>query len=137
MTADPSIRVLIADDQLLFAEALAGALSAQERIEVVGIAANGEEAVHLSGLLRPDVILMDLQMPLMDGVEATRRIVGGDMPPPRILVLTGSDDADALRAARDAGASGYLTKNRSTLDLTHALTSLVSLAAALNPEQAA
>jgi DNA-binding NarL/FixJ family response regulator len=137
MTADPAIRVLIADDQLLFAEALAGALSLQQRIEVVGIAANGEEAVHLSGLLRPDVILMDLQMPLMDGIEATRRIAGGDVPAPRILVLTGSDDAAALKAARVAGASGYLTKDRSTLELTHALTSLVSLAAALNPEQAA
>jgi DNA-binding NarL/FixJ family response regulator len=137
MTADPAIRVLIADDQLLFAEALAGALSLQQRIEVVGIAANGEEAVHLSGLLQPDVILMDLQMPLMDGIEATRRIAGGDVPAPRILVLTGSDDASALKAARAAGASGYLTKDRSTLELTHALTSLVSLAAALNPEQAA
>jgi DNA-binding NarL/FixJ family response regulator len=135
MTGAPAIRVLIADDHLLFAEALAGALSRQDRIEVVGIAANGVEAVHLSDLLKPDVILMDLQMPLMDGVEATRRIAGGDLPAPRILVLTGSDDKSALQAARGAGASGYLTKNRSTVELTQALTSLVSLAAALNPEQ--
>jgi DNA-binding NarL/FixJ family response regulator len=134
MLADHAIRVLIADDQLLFAEALAGALSLQERIEVVGIAANGEEAVHLSGLLRPDVILMDLQMPVMGGVEATRRIIGGDMPAPRILVLTGSDDGDGLKEARQAGASGYLTKDRSTAELTQALTSLVSLTIALNPD---
>jgi DNA-binding NarL/FixJ family response regulator len=132
MTADSAIRVLIADDHLLFAEALAGALTLQERIEVVGIAANGKEAVHLSGLLRPDVILMDLQMPLMGGIEATRMIVGGDLPPPRILVLTGSDNGDEVKAAREAGASGYLTKDRSTLELTQALTSLVSLTAALN-----
>jgi DNA-binding NarL/FixJ family response regulator len=137
MTADPSIRVLIADDHLLFAEALAGALSLQERIEVVGIAANGREAVHLSGLLQPDVILMDLQMPLMGGVEATRMIVGGDLPPPRILVLTGSDNGDEVKAAREAGASGYLTKDRSTVELREALTSLVSLAAALNPTDGA
>jgi DNA-binding NarL/FixJ family response regulator len=82
------------------------------------------------------VILMDLQMPLMGGVEATRLIVGGDLPPPRILVLTGSDDGEEVRAAREAGASGYLTKNRSTVELTEALTSLVSLAAALNPADA-
>jgi DNA-binding NarL/FixJ family response regulator len=71
----------------------------------------------------------------MDGVEATRRIAGGDMPAPRVLILTGSDDQIALRAARSAGASGYLTKSRSTVELTQALTSLVSLAAALHPEQ--
>jgi DNA-binding NarL/FixJ family response regulator len=135
MTGAPAIRVLIADDHLLFAEALAGALSRQDRIEVVGIAANGVEAVHLSEVLKPDVILMDLQMPLMDGVEATRRIAGGDLPAPRVLILTGSDDSTALQAARGAGASGYLTKNRSTVELTQALTSLVSLAAALNPGQ--
>src|SRR6266850_6364324 len=104
MPAAAAIRVLIADDQLLFAEALAGALSADGRIDVVGIAANGEEAVQLSSLLQPDVILMDLKMPLMDGVEATRLIVGGAMPRPRVLILTGSDEPDALRRARAAGA---------------------------------
>jgi DNA-binding NarL/FixJ family response regulator len=133
MPSDPAIRVLIADDQLLFAEALAGALSLVGRIDVVGIAANGEEAVQLSGLLQPDVILMDMKMPLMDGIEATRRIVGGDMPPPRILILTGSDEPDALQRARVAGASGYLTKDRSAAALTEALTGLVSLAAAFPP----
>jgi DNA-binding NarL/FixJ family response regulator len=128
---------LIADDHLLFAEALAGALSLEERVTVVGIAANGEEAVHLSELLRPDVILMDLGMPLMDGIEATRRIAGGDMPASRVIVivLTGSDDKSALKAAHGAGASGYVTKDRSMAELTQSLTSLVSLAAALNPEQ--
>jgi DNA-binding NarL/FixJ family response regulator len=130
MPAAAAIRVLIADDQLLFAEALAGALSLDRRIDVVGIAANGEEAVQLSGLLQPDVILMDLKMPLMDGVEATRRIVGGAMPCPRVLILTGSDEPEALRRARAAGASGYLSKDRSAAALTEALTGLVSLAAA-------
>jgi DNA-binding NarL/FixJ family response regulator len=133
MPAAPAIRVLIADDQLLFAEALAGALSIDRRVHVVGIAANGEEAVRLSGLLQPDVILMDLRMPLMDGIEATRLIVGGEMPAPRVLILTGSDEPDALHRARAAGASGYLTKNHSAAALTETLTGLVSLAAAFPP----
>jgi DNA-binding NarL/FixJ family response regulator len=133
MAADLAIRVLIADDQLLFAEALAGALSLDRRIAVVGIAANGREAVRLSGLLQPDVILMDLKMPVMDGVEATRQIVGGEMPAPRVLILTGSDELDALQAARAAGASGYLTKDHSAAELTETLTGLVSLAAAFPP----
>src|SRR3954470_14584985 len=132
MSADPSIRVLIADDQLLFAEALAGALSAHGLIDVVGIAANGQEAVHLSSLLKPDVILMDLQMPLMDGIEATRVIVA-DGPAPRVLILTGSDEPEALELARAAGASGYLTKNHSAGTVIDALTGLVSLAAAFPP----
>src|SRR3954447_22020513 len=130
MSADPSIRVVIADDQRLFAEALARALSTDRRIDVVGIAANGQEAVHLSGLLQPDVVLMDLQMPVVDGIEATRLIVGGDIPVPRVLILTGSDEPEELQRARSAGASGYLTKNLSAAELLDALTGLVSLAAA-------
>lgn len=133
MSADPAIRVLIADDQRLFAEALAAALSTDPRIEVVGIAANGQEAVQLSGLLKPDVVLMDLQMPLTDGIEATRLISGGDVPPPRVLILTGSDEPEALQRARAAGASGYLTKDLSAGALVDALTGLVSLAAAFLP----
>ncbi len=126
-----AIRVLIADDQLLFADALASALSLDERIDVVGIAINGEEAVHLTEVLSPDVILMDLQMPLVDGVEATRRICGGDTKvKPKILVLTGTDAPDDIRRAREAGAVGYLTKDRSSVDLTDTVTGLVSLAAA-------
>ena len=131
MPAAAAIRVLIADDQLLFAEALAGALSLDRQIDVVGIAANGEEAVQLSGLLQPDVILMDLKMPLMDGVEATRLIVGGDMPRPRVLMLTGSDESDTIQRANAAGAAGYLTKQRSAADLSDALFGLVSLVSAL------
>lgn len=133
MPSAPAVRVLIADDQRLFAEALAGALSLDKRVVVVGIAGNGEEAVRLSGLLAPDVVLMDLKMPLMDGVEATRLIVGGDMPAPRVLILTGSDEPDALQQARAAGASGYLTKNQSSREVTEALTGLLSLAAAFPP----
>ena len=133
MTSDPAIRVLIADDQLLFAESLATALAHDSQIDVVGIAANGQEAVHLSGLLRPDVILMDLRMPVMDGVAAIEAIVGGDTGSPQILVLTGSDDQESLQAARRAGAAGYLTKDRSSLELREAMAGLVSLAAAFGP----
>jgi DNA-binding NarL/FixJ family response regulator len=137
MTEGLAIRVLVADDHLLFAELLATSLAQDELIEVVGVAANGEEAVRLSDLLRPDVILMDLCMPVVDGVEATRRIVDGALHPPQILVLTGSDDAEAVQGARAAGAAGFLTKNQSASELRQALVGLVSLAAALGSGQAA
>jgi DNA-binding NarL/FixJ family response regulator len=136
MSAASAIRVMIADDQLLFAEALATALAMNAGIEVVGIAANGVEAVELSAVLRPDVILMDLRMPVMDGIEATRRIVSAGPAAPRILILTGADEPGELQAAREAGASGYLTKAQSTAALTDALTGLVSIAAALHGEPA-
>jgi DNA-binding NarL/FixJ family response regulator len=105
------IRVLIADDQVPFATMLESILADEEEVEVVGRAANGREAVELAAELQPDVVLMDITMPVMDGLEATRRIRESDSAA-RVLVLTESDlRGDAVRAER-AGAHGYVPKTR-------------------------
>ena len=105
------IRVLIADDQLPFAAMLETTLADDEDVVVVGRAANGLEAVALAAELEPDVVLMDISMPLLDGLEATRRIRGTDSAA-RVLVLTESYlRSDAVRAER-AGAHGYVPKTR-------------------------
>ena len=105
------IRVLIADDQLPFAAMLETTLADDEDVVVVGRAANGLEAVALAAELEPDVVLMDISMPVLDGLEATRRIRGTDSAA-RVLVLTESYlRSDALRAER-AGAHGYVPKTR-------------------------
>jgi DNA-binding NarL/FixJ family response regulator len=105
------IRVLIADDQVPFATMLESILADEEEVEVVGRAANGREAVELAAELQPDVVLMDITMPVMDGLEATRRIRESDSAT-RVLVLTESDlRGDAVRAER-AGADGYVPKTR-------------------------
>ena len=114
------VTVLIADDQRLFADALAAILSTDERIEVVGRAANGREAVELAHERRPDVVLMDLSMPLVDGFEATREILRA-LPETRVLVVTGSASAADVARARQAGAAGYITKDRIAEDLVRAI----------------
>ncbi len=114
------IRVLVVDDQALFREALVALLAVQSGIEVVGEAANGEEAVEAVGRLRPDVVLMDLRMPVLDGVGATRRL-RVDHPGVRVLALTTFDgDAEVFPALR-AGAVGYLLKDASTERLVEAV----------------
>ena len=105
------MRVLIADDEPLFAEALEVMLAGDERIEVVGRALDGSEAVELARRLEPDVVLMDLSMPGLDGFGATEQIAGGPGEV-RVLVLTGSEDPADVAKARRAGATGYLTKDR-------------------------
>jgi DNA-binding NarL/FixJ family response regulator len=114
------IRVLIADDHRLFTEALDAILGADRRIQVAGTARDGREAVELAEELQPDVVLMDIDMPNMDGVEATRRIRGrnGDA---RILMLTGSNARADVDRARKAGASGYVTKDRIASELIEAI----------------
>jgi DNA-binding NarL/FixJ family response regulator len=103
-------RVLIADDQTLFRTGLAGLLESDKRVNVVGQAVDGADAVKLVNELNPDVVLMDVKMPNLDGVEATRRIVA-DHPDVKILILTTFDaDTFVLQALR-AGASGYVLKN--------------------------
>jgi two-component system, NarL family, nitrate/nitrite response regulator NarL len=106
-----SIRVLIADDHRLFAEALEVILAGDERITVIGHAGDGEEAVRLATELHPDVVLMDISMPVMDGIEAAQAIRSTDGNA-CILMLTGSNSRTDVDRARQAGASGYVTKDR-------------------------
>jgi DNA-binding NarL/FixJ family response regulator len=114
------IRVLIADDHRLFAEALEAILAGESSIEVVGRARNGAEAIELTLELEPDVVLMDISMPVMDGVEATRRIreLRADAC---VLMLTGSSAAADIDRSRDAGAAGYVTKDRIASELVEAI----------------
>ena len=113
------MRVLIADDEPLFAEALELLLGADERIEVVGRATDGARAVELTRELEPDLVLMDLSMPGMDGFSATEQIArDSDV---RVLVLTGSDDPADVAKARRAGAVGYITTDQIAETLVSAI----------------
>jgi DNA-binding NarL/FixJ family response regulator len=125
-----AVRILIADDHRLFAESLMAVLSEDERLDVVGIAENGQQAVDLATELRPDVILMDLKMPVLDGFEATRRIREAGLDT-QILILTGTDQAIGSEDAAAAGANGYLRKEQSVADLKDVFLEVASLAAIL------
>lgn len=116
------LTVLIADDNGLFANALEGLLQAEESIQIVGSARDGEQATRLAAELAPDVVLMDLSMPRLDGFEATRRI-RADTPATAVLMLTGSDDPADVDRARAAGAAGYVTKDRILSELVAAIRS--------------
>jgi two-component system, NarL family, nitrate/nitrite response regulator NarL len=114
------IRVLIADDHRLFAEALEAILGSDDRITVIGHAGDGREAVRLAQDLRPDVVLMDISMPVLDGIEAAKQIrtTDGDAC---ILMLTGSNSRSDVDRARKAGAAGYVTKDRIAAELIDAI----------------
>jgi DNA-binding NarL/FixJ family response regulator len=103
------IRVLIAEDHPLFRDGLAALLGARQDTELAGAAATGPEAVEMAGRIQPDVVLMDLRLPGLNGIEATRRIVA-DSPHIAVVVLTMFDDDDSVFAALRAGARGYLLK---------------------------
>jgi len=114
------VRVLLADDDRLFAEMLALSLAIDDRIEIVGQAANGAEAVELAELHRPDVVVMDVHMPIVDGVQATRRIVEL-LPGVRIVAHSSDDDATSIDAMTDAGASAYCIKGAPLWELERAI----------------
>ena len=114
------VRVLLVDDQRLFREGLATLLSVHEDLEVVGEAADGREAVERVRALRPDVVLMDLRMPRMDGVAATREIRSLTADAEILVLTTFDDDEDVFRALR-AGAAGYLLKDCPPEQLTEAI----------------
>ena len=114
------LRVLIVDDHRLFAEALEVILASDGRIEIAGHAGTGEEAIEAATSSQPDVVLMDIAMPGMDGLEATRRIAE-KVPSAAILMLTGSNSRIDVDQAKQAGAAGYVTKDRIAAELVRAI----------------
>ena len=121
MTNGP-ISCLVADDQAMVREGFGALLAAQPDLTVVGQAADGVEAVRLADELKPDVILMDVRMPVMDGLEATRRILEHSSDgPPRVLMLTTFDLDEYVYDALRAGASGFLLKDAPAEELVHAV----------------
>jgi len=118
------IKVLIADDQAMVREGFGALLSAQDDVVVVGAAADGAQAVSETRRLDPDVVLMDIRMPVLDGLAATRQLLGGragDDGRPRVLVLTTFDLDDYVYEALRAGASGFLLKDAPAADLVNAV----------------
>ena len=118
--ADEPVRVLIADDHRLMREGTAALLASDERIEVVGLAADGREAIELSGRRRPDVALLDLNMPEVRGIEACAAIRQGS-PDTEVLILTVSEQEPDLYASLRVGAAGYLLKDIAPKDLIEAV----------------
>ena len=131
-----SIRLLLVDDQTLFREGLGTLLTAQPDIDVVGEAANGEEALQLAASLRPNVVLMDLRMPILDGVEATRRL-HAIQPDCHVIVLTTFDEDESVFEGLRAGAVSYLLKDASTDHLLEAIRAAARGQSYLEPEVAA
>ena len=130
------VRVLLVDDQALFREALAVLLEVRAEIEVVGEAADGAAALERSAALQPDVVLMDLHMPVLDGIAATRRLKV-EQPDVRVLALTTFDDDEDVFAALRAGAVGYLLKDVTSDRLVEALLAAARGESVLQPSVAA
>jgi DNA-binding NarL/FixJ family response regulator len=128
-------RCLIADDQAMVREGFAAVLAAQPGLQVVGQAADGAEAVRQARHLTPDVVLMDVRMPVMDGLQATREILGGaaGQPRPRVLMLTTFDLDEYVYAALRAGASGFLLKDATAAELVAAVRTVAAGEALLAP----
>jgi len=115
-----TIRILLADDQALFREGLHTLLSVHAGLEVVGEAGNGEEALQIAAATQPDVVLMDVQMPVLDGVAATRRL-HAEQPACRVILLTTFDDDEYVFEGLRAGAVGYLLKDAPSARLVEAI----------------
>ena len=130
-----TIRLLLADDHRMLREGLRRTLE-EEGLEVVGEAADGEEALRLAAKLRPDVVLMDVTMPVLDGVEATRQL-HEHLPEIPVVILTMHADREVLARAIRAGASGYLVKDCSTDEVVRTVRLAASGETALSPELAA
>jgi DNA-binding NarL/FixJ family response regulator len=129
------IRVLIADDHGVVRDGLAGVIAAQPDLEVVATAQNGAEAVDSCRSSRPDVVLMDLEMPVIDGIEATR-VIRDERPETAVLVLTSFSDARRITAALEAGAAGYLLKDTSAEDVVRGIRAAAEGGAPLDPQAA-
>jgi DNA-binding NarL/FixJ family response regulator len=127
------IKILIADDQAMIREGFGALLGAQPDLLVVGDAADGATAVTQARTLNPDVVLMDIRMPVMDGLEATRRLAGGLAGGPKILILTTFDLDDYVYEALRAGASGFLLKDAPAADLINAVRVVAAGEALLAP----
>jgi DNA-binding NarL/FixJ family response regulator len=120
-TPDPAaIRVVVVDDHQIVRDGLLALLGVLDGLEVVGTAADGKDAVHVVTQTSPDVVLMDIQMPGLDGIEATRFITGRQ-PAPRVVMLTMNEDDDTVLSAIRAGASGYLLKGSSAGEVQNAV----------------
>ena len=134
MTAGAEIRVVVVDDHAVVRMGLAQLLCGADDIDVVGEASGGEEAIALAERERPDVVVMDLQMPDVDGVEATRRIVAAGTA--QVMVLTSFSDSERIVAALDAGAVGYLLKDSDPDDLLAGVRSVHRGESPLHPRAA-
>jgi DNA-binding NarL/FixJ family response regulator len=130
------IRLLLAEDHPVVRAGLEKLVANEDDIELVGSAANGAEAIALVEELHPDVVLMDLSMPVLNGVEATRRIVAANDSDVRVVVLTSFADRDQIMAALDAGASGYLLKDAEPEEITRGIRSAARGEAPLAPKAA-
>ncbi|MFC7616492.1 response regulator [Actinokineospora soli] len=130
------IRVLLVDDQALFREALATLLATRDDVVVVGEAGDGEQAVRVAAEVAPDVVLMDLRMPVLDGVAATRRL-RAEQPGVQVIALTTFDDDEDVFAALRAGAVGYLLKDVSSARLLEAVHAAARGESVLQPSVAA
>jgi DNA-binding NarL/FixJ family response regulator len=128
--------VLVADDHLIFRDGLRALLASTPDAELVGEAATGEEAIALASSLQPDLVLMDLQMPDLNGIEATRRIVH-DSPHIRVLVVTMFEDDSSVLAAMRAGARGYLLKGATHAEMARAIRAVGEGEAIFSPAIAA
>ncbi len=126
------IRVLVADDQRTVRDGLSMLVGLIDGVEVVGAACDGVEAVELAQTQRPDIVLMDLRMPRMEGAEATHRI-RAELPDTQVLVLTTYADDQSLFGALQAGARGYLTKDASAEEIEHAIRALAAGETHLDP----
>ena len=133
--AGPVIRVVIADDHGVIRDGLAGVIAAQPDLEVVATVENGAEAVESCRRSAPDVVLMDLEMPVLDGIEATR-IIREELPETAVLVLTSFSDVRRITAALGAGAAGYLLKDSSAEDVVRGIRAAAAGGAPLDPHTA-